>query len=270
MSPSTFVFSALTCEAKPLIQHWRLKKTHEKHPFMLYADAEHVVVITGVGGVAMAGAVAYVLALFPDRQYPLLLNLGIAGHVWHSVGALFLAHKIVNTESGKKFYPQLPFMVDCETATVATVAKPQIGYPDDCLYDMEAAAFYEIAGKFSSSELIHSLKIVSDNAQSPLENITEPVVEQWVTLQLEKINAVIADLIDFRRRLPVIDDELCTQLLAKFPFTATSAIRLRKLLQNWQIKTGNSELNWLEADAKNAKQLLAWLEEQLEKTEFYL
>ncbi len=270
MTPYIFVFSALTCEAKPLIQQWRLKKSPDKHPFTLFADEVRVVVITGIGGVAMAGAVAYALALFPKRQQPLLLNLGIAGHSCYSLGSLFLADKIINIDNGKKFFPQLPFAVDCETATIATMARPQIGYPEDCLYDMEAAAFYEIAGKFSSSELVHCLKIVSDNAQSPLGNITEPVVDEWVTQQLGKINAVISELIGLRRRLPVIDDELCEQLLAKFSFTAASTVILKKLLQNWQIKTANSKLNWLEADAKNAKELLAWLEGQLEKTQFYL
>ena len=218
----------------------------------------------------MAGAVAYVLALFPKIQQPLLLNLGIAGHSHYSLGLLFLADKIINLDNGKKFYPQLPFAVDCETTTVCTVARPQNGYLEDFLYDMEAAAFYEIAGKFSTSELIHCLKIVSDNVQSPLENITELAVEQWVTLQIEKINAVIAEVLDLRRRLPVINDELCEELLAKFSFTVTGTVRLKKLLQNWQITTGNSKLDWLEADAKNAKHLLAWLELQLEKKHYFL
>ena len=228
MTPSIFVFSALTCEAKPLIRQWRLNKSPAIHPFTLFSNAERVVVITGLGGVSMAGAVGYVMALFPDCQQPLLLNLGIAGHGQYSLGSLFLADKILNIENGKKFFPQLPFTVNCETATIASLAKPHHGYPENYLYDMEAAAFYEIACKFSTGELIHSLKIISDNAQSPMENITEAAVEQWVTQRLEKINAVIADLIALRRRLPVINDELYEQLLTKFSVTTTSTVRLKK------------------------------------------
>ena len=270
MTPSLFVFCALLSEAKALIQQWSLKKNPDKHPFTLFADEERVVVITGMGGVTMAAAVAYVLALFPCRQQPLLLNLGIAGHRLHSLGSLFLADKIINTDSGKKFYPQLPFAFNCGTITVASVAKSQIGYPEDYLYDMEAAAFYEIAAKFSSSELVHSLKIVSDNSQSPIENISESAVEQWVTAALVSINALIAGLHSVRQSLPQLDYRLDEQLLAQFHFTAANAAKLKSLLLNWRLLNAGRELNWQEAEAKNAKELLVWLQRQMDGQAFYL
>jgi len=96
------------------------------------------------------------------------------------------------------------------------------------------------------------------------------VVEQWATDQLESINALIASLIGIRQHLPQVNDSLYKQLLTQFHFTATSTAKLKNLLQNWQLINANLELNWREADAKNAKQVLAWLECQLEKTQFYL
>ena len=43
-----------------------------------------------------------------------------------------------------------------------TFSKPNYNYSKR-LYDMEASGFFLAANKFSTKELIHSLKIVSDN-----------------------------------------------------------------------------------------------------------
>ncbi len=270
MSPSLFVFIALSCEARPLIRHWHLKKHIRKHPFAIYVNDERVVVITGIGKVAMAGAVGYTLSLFPDMQQPLLLNLGIAGHRQHSLGSLYMADKITDTETGKKFYPQLAFSVSCPTHAVATQVKPHTDYAENCLYDMEAAAFYEMAVKFSSSELIHCLKIISDNKQSPLENICEPLVEDWCTQQLPAIDRIVAQLDRLRQTSVTSTSELYPQLLEQFHFTATSAGRLKALLNRWHLLKGDEILTWRDANPRSGKELIAWLEKQLEAAEFYL
>jgi adenosylhomocysteine nucleosidase len=270
MSPSIFVFIALNCEARPLIRSRRLKKHPGKHPFAIYTGDERVVVVTGFGKVAMAGAVGYTLSMFPDAQQPLLLNLGIAGHSRHSLGSLYLADKIVDQDTGKKFYPQLPFAIACETATVATLAKPRAGYAEDYLYDMEAAAFYEMAVKFSSNELIHSLKIVSDNALSSLEAISENLVDEWISRHLDAIDHLIARIVNGKRLLPELNDEAYEQLMARFHFTASNSVKLKNLLQNWQLVTADRRLSWSDLDAGNGKELITWLEQQLEKKDFYL
>lgn len=270
MSPSIFVFTALNCEAKPLIRSWRLKKHSHNQPFAIYSDAERVVVVTGIGKIAMAGAVGYTLSLFPNIRHPLLLNIGIAGNRRHSLGSLYLADKIVDANTGKKFYPQLPFAIACETAAVATLATPHAGYAEDCLYDMEASAFYEMACKFSSSELIHSLKIVSDNAESPLENITESLVEEWCIRQIDAIDTLIARLHTLRQSLPVTDLGLYWQLLGEFHFTSTSAVKLAALSAQWHLLMGEQIPAWRDANPRSGKALILWLEKQLEMSEFYL
>ena len=100
--PAVFIFIALACEAKPLIQKYALKKLSQQHPFELYSNDKIAVIITGVGKVAMAGAVTYSMAIFPEIQKPLLLNLGIAGHKNKPLGAMYLADKIIDAENSKK------------------------------------------------------------------------------------------------------------------------------------------------------------------------
>lgn len=270
MSPSIFVFAALNCEAKPLIRSWKLKKHPNKHPFTIYADDQRAVIITGIGKVAMACAVGYTLASFPESRQPILINLGIAGHRQHSLSSLFLADKIVDGDTGKKFFPQLPFSAPCPTLTVTTQTHPCDDYAENCLHDMEAAAFYETAVKFSTVELIHCLKIVSDNERSSLNNISETLVEEWCGRQLAEINSLLAQLSSLRQSLPTMDLTLYQQLLGQFHFTATNALKLKALLERWQLLMADEPLLWQATNPKSGKELLAWIEKRLDDTAFFL
>jgi len=254
-TPSLFIFAALLCEVKPLIQQQQLTKYPGKHPFGIYANQQRVVVITGIGKVAMAGAVGYALSLFSGDPQAILLNIGIAGHRRHPLGSLFLADKIIDKDSGKSFYPQLPFKVSCQTAAIQTLSKPLTDYHEDYLCDMEASAFYEIAGKFSSNELIHSLKIVSDNAQSSPAQINEALVVDWLTQQLEAIEKVISALLKLVQHLPASDDSLLQLLTRQFHFTSSNTIKLKGLLQRWQVLNAPAEFDLQAFNAKNGKDL---------------
>jgi adenosylhomocysteine nucleosidase len=265
-----FIFVALNCEAKPLIQAWRLKSQPQKQPFAIYRNNDIVVVISGVGKIAMAGAVAYTMAQFPDIAQPILLNFGIAGHGQQALGSCFLADKITDADAQRCFYPQIPFHAPCRTLPLITLSRADADYADDNLRDMEASAFYEIAVKFSSSELIHCLKVVSDNAESAIENINEDMVAAWVQACLASVDDVISALATLRRALPVIESELYRQLLGQFHFTATNAAKLRALLNRWQVLNRDETFHLSETNAGNARELLVWLERQLEEKRYYL
>jgi adenosylhomocysteine nucleosidase len=268
ISPSVFIFSALVCEAKPLIDDWKLKKiAHPGVPFAMYTNAERVVVVSGIGKVAMAGAVAFAMAWFKVERLPVLVNIGIAGHRQAELGQLFLAHKVIDHETGRGFYPQLPFEVTCETCTVKTFGKPCDDYEDGVLVEMEAAGFYETAVKFSSSELIQVVKVVSDNVKSPVSAINESTVAASINSRLSVVDKLISRLISIRQ--PVQMSDLPHPLLAKYHLTVTNALKLTALLQRWYLLKG-IELDVSTANAGNARELIGWLENQLDETEFYL
>lgn len=269
--PSVFVFCALACEAKPLIKAWQLPGLPSaNHPFAIYANRDKVVVVTGIGKITMAGAVCYTLALFNNPPSPILINLGIAGHSKTAIGTLCLSHKIIDKESGRCFYPQIPFSTSCTSYSVWTNSQPDNSYKNDVLYEMEAAGFYEMAVKFSSSELIHALKIVSDNKQSPLSNIQGSLVEEWVAKHLATIDGIVAQLFKLRQNCLTSENALYQQLVNEFHFTVSRAVKLKLLLQKWQVLKEKETLAWREAGLKNAKEVLSWLEKQLDDVAFSL
>jgi len=272
ITPTVFVFCALACEARPLIRAWQLKKLPGKgQPFAIYFGKDRVLTISGVGKQAMAGAVGYTLASFPDyAELPILLNVGIAGHPRYPAGTICLADKVVDAETGRGFFPQFPFIYPGQTAPLTTHAKPQVDYVEDGLYDMEASGFYEIAVKCASSELIHVVKIVSDNAETSIAAIDETRVETWMAARIDAIEAILEQLNCLRQCIPVLDLALYEQLLKRFHFSLTASLRLRALLLRWRLLRGEEAMAWEQEKPRSSRELLVWLEKQLENTDFCL
>ena len=268
--PKIFIFIALDCEAKPVVSFYDLKKETVEHPFSIFKNNEIVLTITGIGKVAMAGAVAYTFALFPDNKVPVIVNIGIAGHRTHALGHLLLAMKIVDNDSGKKFYPQLLGINKPETSEILTASAPCAEYRENCLVDMEASAFYEMAIKFSTCELIHSFKVVSDNADFTIDTIQPKVVSQWIANQLTEIDKLIKHWVEFRKLVAGIELEEYQELVNKWHFTVSGKIKLKALLMRWKILSAGDRLTLSEERFANAKELLKKLEADVNRLEVYL
>lgn len=96
-----FIYTALPCEAKPLVKHFGLKKNVNIEPFAVFFNQDICLIVTGLGKSAMAAGVAYTQALFASVEHPVIVNIGIAGHKEHAVGSLFLIDKINDVDSQK-------------------------------------------------------------------------------------------------------------------------------------------------------------------------
>lgn len=268
-SRNLFIFTALECEAKAIIDFYNLKKQNH-HPFSVYLFENIVLTVTGVGKTAMAGGVAYTLALFSNSYSPILINIGIAGHKSEPLGSLFLANKISDADSGKNFYPQLLGNQWPNTCGINSYSSPSTLYFDDCLNDMESAAFYEMAVKFSCSELIHSIKIVSDNQNSPIEEINADKIKQWVIEQMNSIDSLFNNLIGLHQIISPINPVSYDKILTKWHFTSTGKIKLKSMLVKWKAVSGDDWFNSHEIRFSNAKELLKKLAFDLQQKEIHL
>lgn len=266
-APYRFVFTALACEAKPLIRAWTLKKAPEHSAFTVYLGTDTVLVISGVGKTAMAGAVAYALAAYPVSN-PVFLNLGIAGHPVYPIGQACLADKVIDADTGRCF---LPFDAPCPTASLITSSKPNTAYSQDALYDMEASAFYETAVRFGSSELLHCLKIVSDNPGQSIAAINEAQVESWIGTQVPMIENLLGQLQGLRRQIAVDGcNDRYEACLARWHFSVSNAGKLKNLLARWSLLTKHAEPDWDPDTLRSAGDALNWLEKRLAELPFSL
>lgn len=269
-SPRIFLYAALPCEAKPLVQHFGLKKATAVQPFAVYFNKEICLTVTGPGKSAMAAGVAYSQALFAVIENPVLVNVGIAGHKYHVLGSLFLMDKISDFDSCKSYYPSLTFTPPCSTACIQTVARPQPAYDRQSLCDMEASAFYETAVRFSSAELIHCLKVVSDNELSPVDNIQPKQVTLSIAAHTATLEALLAELSQLSGLITVPESKLFGQLTQRYHFTASEQEQLKNRLSRWAALTHDQVLELDAPPLHKAKDVLFWLDQQMGKINFLL
>ena len=259
-TPNLFIFTALECEAKPLIKQFELKKENFNHPFPIYKNDSIVLTISGVGKVAMAGAVAYTQAIFQPQHSPILINIGIAGHKTEAIGEIVLASKIVDKDSGKRFYPQLIGTHLPKTGEVQTSSKPCTKYSASYMNDMEASAFYETAVRFSTNELIHSIKVISDNEKTAIESINAKKVSQLISNQLTQIGQLFNHWILLQQSAIPSELKEFSQISKQWNFTVSGKIRLRSLLSRWQLLSAESWLTNNQVKLENSKDVLKKLE----------
>lgn len=229
-----FIFTALECEAKPLISLFKLKRT-DSQEFSIYTHQDISLTVTGVGKNSMAAGVAFTLATLAYTASPILINLGIAGHKTEMIGNIVLADKISDSDSLRTFYPQFIGINWPTTCPIKTFSAPTTQYSDHHLNDMEASAFYEIATKFSSSELIHCIKIISDNQHSSIKNINAKNVATWIDSNTTSIQSLIDHLRLLQKTTMAIKFDNYNKIINTWHFTTTGKIKLKFLLLQWKV-----------------------------------
>ncbi|MBC8377593.1 MAG: hypothetical protein H8E62_00305 [Planctomycetes bacterium] len=268
--PRIFIYAALPCEAKPLVEHFSLKKDTTVQPFAVYLNNEMCLTVTGLGKSAMAAGVAYTQALFAGNSHPVLVNIGIAGHKDHAVGSLFLIDKITDFDSRKSHYPPLVFTPPCPTANIQTASRPQLVYERGHLFDMEASAFYETAVRFSTGELIHCLKIISDNELSPAENIHPKQVVALIAKHVVTIENLLTELSRLAKLIIAAEPKLFAQLIQRYHFTVSEQGQLKNQLSRWEALTQAPIPEFDQTSFHKGKDVLFWLDQQINKIEFSL
>jgi len=192
---------ALHCEAKPIIDFYKLKKVVEK-PFDLYR-VEHSdgigsieLVITGIGALSVSSALGWVAA----------------GHVDRDLGSLLLVHGVGDEVQQRSHYPPLVAKWQGDTDAVLSVSAPTSNYPIGAAVDMEAYAFFNVAIRFSDSELVQSLKVVSDNEQSGIEHLNAKKLTELVHMNIDEIQQFAHSFSAIKRENLIVDYALLSHL----------------------------------------------------------
>ncbi len=184
---------ALKSEARPLIEHFELKETRTESGLGLFERAGLSLVIGGIGKAAVANAVATLSESREEGEEQAWINLGLAGHQTHSLGQAFLAHSVEDARSGEIWRLRSPVIQDLPSAAVKTVERPELDYPEDCLYDMEASAFVAAVSRRAPDDLIHVMKIVSDNREHSIRQLDRRTAVRLVAHQLKAIERLVSE-----------------------------------------------------------------------------
>jgi hypothetical protein len=261
---------AIPCEAKPLIRHLRLQKQAYRS-YNLFSRNDIRLLVCGVGKLAAASACAWLQGLTEqsvNQSTDAWLNIGIAGHGFQPLGTGLLAHRISEYNSDRRWYPGFTFRPPCPSSALISVDQPETRYLDNALYDMEASGFYASCSRFASIELVHCFKVVSDNQYSGIGDINEAKVMELIQAQLPTLDVIIEQLRHSYQQLALQQQSPAelSACLERWHFSHYQTQQLRQLLIRRQTLMPEQPL-WQPglAELKNARQVLAYLLQQLEQ-----
>ena len=265
---------ALFCEAKPIITHFNLRK-RDSTLFKIYSNQNHSIwlIISGIGSSASSRATKHLALASEADMGTAWLNIGNGGHKDLPLATAILAQRIVDSKTEQSWFPQLVFDPQCLTASVKTVEKPDFNYPDDNVVEMEASGFYSAAESYSTREMVHCMKIISDNSQSPAGKITAAMVDKLISRNLSSIKELVRKLqvLSMEEEERTSDPPFLQECLSRWHFTVTQTHQLKNLLQKWSlIQPGKNVLDVLFLDGMDSRNVIQTLDIHLKNTPVWM
>lgn len=209
-----YIFTALYCEAKPVIQYFDLKRLPDINGFRFFSDGAVNLLITGTGALNAAIGVTALCSVHSPNPGDILVNIGICGtgNPDLKTGSLILCNKIVDLGAYKAYYPDMLFKHSFIEGTVLTSPVPVTGrtegYNGDSgvtVTDMEASGVFHAGAVFFKTHQMFFFKIVSDHQSgeelssgkvSELTEANTAPVFGWITPihgELQGIQNVFSD-----------------------------------------------------------------------------
>ena len=234
---------ALTSEARPLIEHYKMSLLQNAHGFQLYTRDSMRLVITGMGKVHAAAGTAY-LASFDPHSRRAWLNVGIAGHHSLAEGTFTFAQKITDQATKKSWYPPQIIGIPGVGAHITTYDEPVTSYPGETVCEMEASAYYAVATRFSPGEVVQCCKIISDNRLIKTSDLTPQRVEQLVGEHVGEVDSLIQSLSELAKDLVRCDQDQpeLLQFIERWHFTISQKVQLREALRKLMARNAEKML----------------------------
>lgn len=168
-----YIVTALYAEAKPIIQHYQLRKLNTSHRLQLFTNEEQQIslIISGIGPSASSIATTFLITQFQANHQDKIINLGVCGavHNRNPIGTPILAHKIIEHHTSYSYYPDILIKHPFIEGSVETFLTPVLLEQQDEIQgeyvDMECSGFYQAASTFLAPHQIYSIKIISDYLQ---------------------------------------------------------------------------------------------------------
>lgn len=240
---------ALPSEARPIVRHLSLQRLSSAEPFDTYYRKDVHLIVSGIGKIRSAIATTVLASRFPSTE-PVLVNVGLAGAVGlqTEIGALWLAHQVIDAATRREFYPDRLSRADLPECTVVTHDRavhenppfPEWGH----LVEMEASGFMEAASRFTTAHSVAVMKIVSDFLDTA--DITRERVEALVESRVNDI----ADVIHTLRNVPVSHPDhfneahaaLIDDLARRLRLTQSQRDQVQRLARSYVARIGHLEI----------------------------
>ncbi|MCF6282351.1 MAG: hypothetical protein L3J28_09100 [Candidatus Polarisedimenticolaceae bacterium] len=180
---------ALPAEAKPLNQHLGLKRIQPDGDYPIYRNANIQLVLCGPGKQHAAIASLSLINNTPNSNH--WINIGIAGHPTAAVGEFFQINRVIDQSTANSWNLTHYHNTSLPLSGLITVNEAVTDYPENTLYDMEAAGMVALLAEHNQLAEVTVLKIVSDNLQNPTTQINGRLVKSLINHHLDTIDKLL-------------------------------------------------------------------------------
>jgi hypothetical protein len=135
---------------------------------------------------------------------------------------------------------------------------------------MEASAFYETAVRFTSSELICCLKVISDNQETSVDAINAKQVSTLIAVHLSTIEALLMQTNALADLITSPEPQLLNELVQRYHFTVHQRQQLKNQLSRWDVLTDQQPLLLDDTNLVNGKDVLRCIDSRINELSFNL
>jgi adenosylhomocysteine nucleosidase len=197
-----YIVTALDAEARPLIEHYRLKRDNAL-PYTLYRSDDMLLLVSGMGKSNAAMAVSALLGWRVPKRGDILINIGIcAAPSTFVIGEALLIHQIIDGD--RRYYPDILYPHTLRETSLICTDAPQSIASDDPV-DMESAAIFQAASRFFKLHQMAYLKIVSDHFEP--DNVTKEGVISLIHSHVMTFDHLRENLIRVQEQNSLFSDE---------------------------------------------------------------
>ena len=184
---------AMQREAVFLIKYWNLKQKNLSRKIFFNKKKKINLIISGIGKNKAEKATTFLAEKTSKNSF--FLNIGVAGHKDFDLGKVVLASKVTDSKTKYNWYPSLLWKTKIDKAPLITVKFPKIIYNSNVLYDMEASGFFKSARKITGPEKVQCIKVISDNKDSSIFNISGKKIEYWIKKNIKIIDKLVKEFL---------------------------------------------------------------------------
>ncbi|WP_345976490.1 hypothetical protein [Sulfurimonas sp. HSL3-7] len=248
-----YIVTALSAEARPIIDHFRLKKVENALPYPLFSAENVRLLVMQVGYENALMAASSLFGHERPKEDDLLLNVGIcAAPTRYTLGTPLVAHKITHKEHA--YYPDMllnhPFE-EVELHTLEGAKDSEHAHP----VDMEAHAVFKAASRFMQSHQMLFVKVVSDHFEP--ERVTKEAATTLIAAQLKGILHLADELSHLVRKPSLFNEEELERIEAlKTLFSKTQGHVFEDACYYYKLKNGSA----LPPSIQNVEEKLTKLE----------
>ena len=262
---------ALKEEAEIIITQFQMSLLTQITVFPIFKnfDGTHWLILSGIGRHNAAAATIYLYEKSKAPKWTSWINIGIAGCGKGNYGNLCLVDKIINNSNSKTTFPDTMKRSILARMELLTTDVLITNYNSKELIDMEGAAFYDVASKITSRELIGLLKVISDGPSNDIKKLNKSNIYNLIKFNISDINNVISyyELLSLTEKKIINKSDLFFKIFNQWHFTVSQKYQLDSLVRRINTFGDNEKIMYLLRDCKNSKLVINMLNKQIENHE---